>query len=778
MEPTIAINGSTLRAVPAMHYRAVFAKEVNRLCAHEATRPDAIAVELGVHLVKEIVIWMEEMGFGPSGRIILPCMIGLIAENRLIHPDFRNTVFFLQQRYKEPLRNIDPVILKHFLHFSAKHVVGLSSTDSIIEAIRCAIELGIPVYGIDMDECSMGEEEQLLLEDPSTPAFDLEQYVMQNEKIAARARDPYVDDRRETVMAARLKTILSMHKQVLFTCGLAHWEKIRQLLTSPEIRQADILVPEQQPKISRVLLHPFIALRFMDVYPALSTLYENCRHHPSVHCSESAPLADAGQLIRKILDKTYLKFYDETHQNVLGGSLVPDYGKIPEFERLLSSTRLIAHQGVPSMATLGAVAASIMSTDFSKILFAQLMDIGRPWATPAQFPGLPLISNAPVGISVLKSPVIDQQCQLNEVEQGGDDKGAVCKKKSDPFTVHYRHGNRIGHDVFRHWEWDDEPKEKGGYTYTPAWMWPPCEALLYGTANEAAKMATAHTNETISAQFEGSLYEGLDTRASMRSVIRGENRIYIRKPSFSKTTIIPNGKSPDPTVFLFCSHEEGLQSSWSILVGGLNIGSFVKNKSRFEEVTKKHGSTFFSSIALDHSIKVPQTLKPHVDEMNMLEGITLFGNPCINARQSACWIEDNDYRCCPVTNHSSVSRLIKDYQRLYQMDIDEDDWQTSLIQFAIPFAKERVVVVAPTKYRLSRKLHAEAKRRKISLALLPLTRFPVVKIAEMRKRLSARSTDPDGIIFPRETEIAIGQQADHYRDLLPVYMQNQLIKKD
>ena len=56
MEPTIAINASILRAVPAMHYRAVFAKEVNRLCAQEATRPDAIAVELGVHLVKEIVL--------------------------------------------------------------------------------------------------------------------------------------------------------------------------------------------------------------------------------------------------------------------------------------------------------------------------------------------------------------------------------------------------------------------------------------------------------------------------------------------------------------------------------------------------------------------------------------------------------------------------------------------------------------------------------------------------------------------------------------------------
>jgi hypothetical protein len=171
-------------------------------------------------------------------------------------------------------------------------------------------------------------------------------------------------------------------------------------------------------------------------------------------------------------------------------------------------------------------------------------------------------------------------------------------------------------------------------------------------------------------------------------------------------------------------------------------------------------------------------MRPHVDGMSILEGITIFGNPCMNARQSAQWVEDNDFTCCPVSGSVTFTGLSRDYKSRYHMDIDPDDWQTALIQFAIPIAKERVVVVvAPSNFQLSRKLISEAKRMKKDLALVPLTSFPTAKISEVRKRHSARSSDPDGCKFPRETEIALGQSAEKYRNLLPVYMQNQLKTK-
>jgi hypothetical protein len=263
----------------------------------------------------------------------------------------------------------------------------------------------------------------------------------------------------------------------------------------------------------------------------------------------------------------------------------------------------------------------------------------------------------------------------------------------------------------------------------------------------------------------------------MRSVITGENRIYIRKPFVTKKTVIPDGKSPEPTVFIFCSPHKGEDSSWTVLLGGYEIGNYIKNRSRFEQVTRQYGSNFISSIALDHSVKVPGSLRPHVDGMNILDGITLFGNPCINAKQSAQWVEDNDFNCCPVSGSVTFTGLSREYQSRYHMDIDKEDWQTALIQFALPFAKERLVVVAPANLHLSQKLMSEVKRMKKDLALVSLNSFPAAKIAEMRKRIFTKSSDPDGCRFPRETEIALGQSAEKYRNLLPVYMQNQLKTK-
>ncbi len=55
------------------------------------------------------------------------------------------------------------------LNYSDRYLAALSSTDSIIEAVRCSIELNIPVYGIDLDEFSASHRKPLLVEDPTNP---------------------------------------------------------------------------------------------------------------------------------------------------------------------------------------------------------------------------------------------------------------------------------------------------------------------------------------------------------------------------------------------------------------------------------------------------------------------------------------------------------------------------------------------------------------------------------------------------------------------------------
>jgi hypothetical protein len=110
------------------------------------------------------------------------------------------------------------------------------------------------------------------------------------------------------------------------------------------------------------------------------------------------------------------------------------------------------------------------------------------------------------------------------------------------------------------------------------------------------------------------------------------------------------------------------------------------------------------------------------------------------------------------------------------MEISVSDWKTALIRFALPYAKERVIVIAPRNFKLPGKLYSEARSRNISIDLLPLNYFPVDRIAEMRQRVMVRAKDTDGIDFPPEVEKALGQKSGKYFELLPPYMQQQLLK--
>jgi len=769
----ISLNGSTLRAVPAMHYRAVFANEVNQLCSRETTRPDAIAVELAPHMVQEIVQWMKELRIGPFKEVLLPCMLGVLVRNRLIHPDYRYSAIFLQEHFRKPLSEISSELKKQFLHFSDQYLVGLSSTDSIIEAIRCAVELDIPVYGVDLDEFAPGTNEQLLVGDPSNPIFDLPVYVSQNERAATQMRNSYVDSRRELVMAARLKNIMNKHLQVLFTGGLAHWEKIKELMADESIRPAEFLIQDRKPEFTRVIIHPRMAVMFMDTYPILTTRYEETRRNPLISEGQTRSLSDHAQIFQDILQQTYLQYYAKSESNVSIHAANKELQRISDFERLLASMRLVHQQSTNSMSGLLEAAFSMMSLDFCNILTYHLMDIGRSWASPNDFSELPVISNTPQ--SEQKSSLHEDQFHLIETRLNDQEKVSGNKKRSEPFYVEFQTRQRLDHQLLKLWDWKDEPREPSRKGSWNAWVWPPCEALLFGAAYEAAKIAVCESNENESAVFEGSVYNGLDIKASIRSVVSGERKIYIRKPSTSKKTFVPNGKKPEPTVFIFEESVE-VSSYWTLLMGGTNMGKHIRNKSRYEKIVNQSGSYFISSISKTSPIETPAHLKPYVDSTTLINAVTVFGSPCMNAHQGAEWCEDNDFQCCPVLPYSGYDYLIEHYQNRFQMDMSKDDWKTALIRFAIPYAKERVVVVAPVGYRIPASINTEAKRRRISLSILPLNYFPAERVAEMRKRVIVNALDSDGFNFSPEVEAALGQKANQYFELLPLYMQQQLKK--
>jgi hypothetical protein len=327
------------------------------------------------------------------------------------------------------------------------------------------------------------------------------------------------------------------------------------------------------------------------------------------------------------------------------------------------------------------------------------------------------------------------------------------------------------------WNWEDEPVVPRGRESCYDWVWPPCEAILFGSAYEASKMAVTRSNEPVSAVFEGSLFDGLDIKATIRSATAGEKKIYIRKPSSTRKTFYPDGKKPEPTVFIFENTPTDIKSTWSLLIAGTNLRRYLKDKTGYDKIVAKYGGYFISSISRISYHAVPSEISRYVVSYSILEGITAFGSPCINAMQGAQWLEDNNFRACPVLTYTSIDTLIDYYKNQHNMEISETDWKTAMIRFAIPFAKERVVVVAPGNFKVSNKLHSEAGKRNISIDQIPLSYFPAERIAEMKQRMIVRAKDNDGLTFPPEAEQALGQKADKYLELLPLYMQQQLKRK-
>ncbi|TFG42178.1 MAG: hypothetical protein E4H43_03545, partial [Bacteroidia bacterium] len=756
MEPLIEFNGSIIYAVPAVHYRSLFAREVNNLCSSEETRPDAVAVELGPCMAGEIAAWMRELGVNPFSETELPCMLGILVKNRLIHPDFSETALCLQEYSGKPLNEISPMVKKQLLHFSDKYLAGLSSTDSIIEAIRCAIELNIPVYGIDMDEYSVKPNTYPLIKEPVFSNFNLSYYVSQNGEMASGFMDPYVDGRREHVMAARLKCISGKHKRILFTGGLAHWEMIKGLMANPAVRPAEILIPDGSLNFTRVIIHPGMAVTFMDIYPVLTTIYELKRHNPALKGNYPFNLQEPYRLYQDIILKVYRKYLKEPKTDLPENMTGTVNQRIPDFERLLTNLQLVHQHFAPSMTEMIDCAMSMMPPCFCAALISQLMDIERSWSSPEQYPDLPVISkihNKPEkGDNNLSVDLFQQY------EGGGNKKlpGQPRLQKSVPFTLKYHQANPLPEHLLSSWKWENEPEGPCHQVSYFDWVWPPCEALLFGSAYEASRMAVTRSNEPVSSPFEGSLYDGIDVKATIRSVIKGEKKIYIRKPSSAKKTFIPDGKKPEPSVFIFGETPADIKPAWSLLIAGTNLRSYIRDKSAYDETVRKYGDCFVSSISRVFYQEAPSQIKNYVDSYSMLEGITAFGSPCINARQGAQWVEDNDFSSCPVLNYTSIEALIDFYRKHHNMDISESDWKTALIRFAIPYAKERVVVIAPGNFKPSVSLFSEARRRNISIDLLPLSYFPASRIFEMRQRIMVRAKDSDGFTFPTEVEKALG----------------------
>jgi hypothetical protein len=769
MAPVIEINGCSVYAVPAVHYRAPFATEVNRICSDPRTRPEAIAVELAPHIANELRTWIKEVCTTHSE---LPCMLGLMVKNRLIHPDYFESAVNLQLNAGKPLAEISHHLLKNLLHFSENLLIGLSSTDSIIEAVRCSAGLNIPLYGVDMDEFPINPGRSPLIEEPDSNSFDLDKYARRFEGMASTFRDAWVDGRREMVMAARLKFIARRHKRILFTGGLAHWVSLKKLLNDASIKPAEFLGPGSAAEMTKVIIHPKMAVAFMDRYPLMTTLYECSRNNPGEGTLFPASLETSYNIYRGIMDKVYSRYLPESGKNKI--SPQKENWKLADFERLLANVTMVHPGSSPSMTEMLTCSESMMHGDFTQLLADQLMDIGRPWASIEQFPELPIVYQVPEGSGNRTTPT--ELYKLVSKANDNNDQGRRYKR-SWSFNLNYSESDPLPADLLDSWEWINEPKEHGHKAGSFCWVWPPCEALLYGTAYEASALASTTVKKNDSLPFEGSLHEGLDIKATMRSSITGEKKIYVKKTSLSRRTCQPDVTRPEPVVFIFDEYPSNVKPEWSLMLAALNFADLIKKKKNlYNETVRKFGNYFVTVVCRTVYIEPPEAIRDAVDSYGILEGILKIGHPCINARQGAEWLEQNDFNACPVLQNTSIHTLVDFYKRHHGISIDESDWKSTLILTGIPYARERVVIIAPPGFKPSLSTFSVARKRNISLDFLPLNYFSAERIAGMRRRLTVRTSDSYGLHYPPEAQRLLGEKPDKYFDLFPPHLQQQFAK--
>lgn len=777
--PEIIYKRRKLIAIPAVHYRAAFAKHVKSVCSNQDSRPGAIAVELGPGATSAISAWFKELETATSGGRI-PSMLGLIRNNRRIHPQFKEKAIRLQKNYAKQLHEIPQSILKNNIDYAAVSLVCLSLTDSIIEAIRCAHELKIPVYGIDIEDSASMKRSPGIIEDPLKAYDNLGNYIHDNQHPAMTGRDHHVDGRREKVMAARLKYLLLRHERILFTGGLAHWLEIQRLLTDSCLKPASHIPINKGEDYTRVLVHPAIAVSQMDIFPSVTTWYEKQRKRVNP-CSGSCVSTAFMKMFHEQLDAAYIAYFSDQNngKNTIGKC--KDREKLPAFESFLGKLCVMTQHQFPTIAMVMEAAEAIMSNSFVKSLSESLIKHDMKWAMPDDFKELPLLGPAPAARDhAFPSSMQTARVGVPRKGRGADDD--VIYEYTDPFYLSAGRENGDSMKIIKaSWFTSDKPDLRSSVGLASAglrWAWPPCEFLLHATGFEAANLSKSNSSERNSEAFEGSLLEGINVKKTLRAKIRGDNTLYVhrKRKNMVEDNAITNGQSLEPTVFIFEDPNTAHKAVWSLgTAGGDDMREYVKPAecARFDKITGQFGSVFVGSVFFASRVPSSEDIGSAVEWENKLFGYLSFGNPCANINQSLMWLEATDYRACPILRDKTFDNLVGHYQLRHNVSIEPLRWAAALVRFAIPYARKRVVIVAADGFALDRIAQQEAHARRIELDVIPLSVFPRDTIRQTRRQYFVK-TGKGGLEIELELERQLGPK-DKYLDMLPPMMQAQVM---
>lgn len=758
----IAVGAARLRFVPSVHYRLAFAERVNGLCRGRKTRPDAIAVELGPRLTAAAARLLTSLGVGSDRRNRLPCLLGMLKRNRYLRPSVRERARRMQEETGCELHQLPPEQLFRELGFAAVRMVPLSPTDSIVEAMRCALELDVALYGVDLDEMADAPMQAAMIEDPAAARGAVEHYALANAAYADRCSEREVVPRREAAIAARLKALASRHRRVLFVCGLGHWRRLAALLADErlqpatrDIQPAASFKRKDLAGIDPTVVEPGLAWRYLDAFPAVAAAYERARAHPLLGGGGAAP--DYNALLGRILRRACRHYFGKQPGLPLSAEEARTFAALDRFETVLKGSALLGLHRVPDLALIMRCARSLMAEPFCNALLTALMEF--PWAQPEDFKDFVTIEaeveaaeELPMVTLADRKRSVRERIVVSTTPEGAD--------KSTPATIS--------------WGWQGPRRSRpwlglGGFRFT----WTPWEDVVTAMSLQAIGMVRMRQRLASTEPFCGQLLDGLEPKATLRAQARGEDHYFVRDARLRSAARSEVSTDGFPIVWIFDTGP-ATDDRWHTYFERLDwFLPFVRAPERLQRIGRRDGDNVAEVVGFGREDASTTSLEPRpIVECVTMRGLLLFAPLFSASRQYARWFERIDDRNMPVYGMAGASpppALIERCERR-GVRFEELSWQDGLVAIAVAYASAEVTVVAPKGHEIGHAVQRLARRQGT-----PLNRVPLAALAKdltrrmtLNHMVSGRHDWKDGTpIYDPKAEELLGERRDRYRDLVP-----------
>jgi hypothetical protein len=750
----LEIRGATLLAVPAVHFRLPFAEAVNDVCRDPSSRPDAIAVELGPAATAAARAWLRELGVGPEHRRRLPCMLGLHRDNQLLHPAMRERALTLQRETGRELHRLPPALLQEELGFTGLAVMQLSPTDSIVEALRCACELNVPVYGVDLEISARSNPSPVLMEEPWLARGAIRDYAERNGRRALSDTDPLIDGRREAVMAARLLAVLVRHRRVLFTCGLGHWVRLAGLLQDSSLAPATIGLDAEDAEVGawrRTLVHPGIAVQSME-WPTITWLWERNRPHPlRATPGKPHPPSCHEALLGKALEHVYTRTPGASREQ--GGQ---DWRALGRFTHLLAAEMQLTLRRFPNLGLVMRCAEAALPKPFSDALGRALTRF--PWAKPARFPDT-------------------EQLLDNREGKEGD---VTLSGRGRPFRAGLVQGGAIlvpNPGLVRiaesHWE---SHRGSDGSAWSSVLSWRPWERLATALSAQASGHVRKRQRVRVTESFTGQLLDGIDVRRTLRESARGPDRLMVRDSRLAPTRTPTSMTDAFPVVWVFDTggpRRGEMTVLRTPLTWLLHAG---RDRAALEERRDGAGENMADLVLFtdDRGTDLSGSAARSGIWTYLTRGWLLFRPQCPSLRQAADWILRTRSRLTPIYSDAFSNALPMEFRHALARDggpcLADLSWQDRLLRVGLAFGGRTLTLVAPIDFSPASAIRDHAARRGQTIVRVPITAFSKAHVARVRRieMVPGRVQGEDcRIVYDGHPGDVLGEPEDAYRELIP-----------